>query len=108
MTMQIRRAEPADEEALATIRRSAILAQTMPAMSRELAERWATRVAADRLARAIRDHDVWVAVEEAALAPAHQRRVSSPARARSTSTSAEAIVAVARQMRLAHGRCSRI
>jgi GNAT superfamily N-acetyltransferase len=39
----------------------------MPAMSMEQAEKWATRAAADRIARAIRDHDVWVAVEGAAI-----------------------------------------
>jgi GNAT superfamily N-acetyltransferase len=64
--MQIRRAEAADEEALASIRRRAILALAVPVMSMEQAETWATRAAADRIARAIRDHDVWVAVEGAA------------------------------------------
>ena len=57
----------ADEEALASIRRCAILALAVPAMSREQAERWATRGAADRVARAMREHDVWVAVEGAAI-----------------------------------------
>src|SRR5215468_4434160 len=65
--MQIRRAEAADEEALASIRRHAILVLAVPAMSREQAERWAARGAADRVARAMREHDVWVAVEEAAI-----------------------------------------
>ena len=65
--MQIRRAETADEEALASIRRRAILALAVPAMSMEQAEKWATRAAADRMARAIREHDVWVAVEETAI-----------------------------------------
>ena len=65
--MQIRRAEPADEEALATIRRRAILALAVPVMSREQAERWATRGAADRVAPAIREHDVWVALEAAPI-----------------------------------------
>jgi len=65
--MQIRRAEAADEEALARIRRSAILALAVPAMSIEQAETWAARVAADRIARAIREHDVWVAVEGVAI-----------------------------------------
>jgi putative acetyltransferase len=65
--MQIRRAEAADEEALSSIRRRAILALAVPAMSREQAERWATRGAADRVARAMREHDVWVAVEGAAI-----------------------------------------
>src|SRR5438445_5850113 len=44
-----------------------ILALAVPAMSREQAERWATRGAADRVARAMREHDVWVAVEGAAI-----------------------------------------
>src|SRR3989449_10143765 len=65
--MQIRRAEVADGEALASIRRRAILALAVPAMSREQAERWATRGAADSVARAMREHDVWVAVEGAAI-----------------------------------------
>ncbi len=65
--MQIRRAEAADEEALASIRRSAILALAVPAISMEQAEQWATRAAADRIARAIGEHDVWVAVEGAAI-----------------------------------------
>ena len=65
--MQIRRAEADDEEALARIRWSAILALAGPAMSLEQAAQWATRAAADRLVRAIRDHDVWVAVEGAAI-----------------------------------------
>jgi GNAT superfamily N-acetyltransferase len=65
--MQIRRAEAADEEALTSIRRSAILALAVPAMSMEQAETWATRAAADRIARAIRDHDVWVAVDGAVI-----------------------------------------
>src|SRR5438093_13565079 len=65
--MQIRRAEAADEEVLASIRRRAILALAVAAMSREQAERWATRGAADRVARAMREHDVWVAVEGVAI-----------------------------------------
>ena len=65
--MQIRRADPADEEALASIRRSAILELAVPAMSREQAEQWAARAAADRIARAMRDHDVWVAVDGVAI-----------------------------------------
>src|SRR5438445_12389307 len=65
--MQIRRAEAADEEALASIRRCAILALAVLAMSREQAERWATRGAADRVARAMRKHDVRVAVEGAGI-----------------------------------------
>ena len=65
--MKIRRAEAADEEALTSIRRQAILALAVPAMSTEQAEKWATRAAADRIARAIRDHDVWVAVDGVAI-----------------------------------------
>jgi putative acetyltransferase len=65
--MQIRRAEATDEEALARIRRNAILALAVPAMSTEQAENWAARAATDRIARAIRDHDVWVAVGGAAI-----------------------------------------
>lgn len=65
--MHIRRAEATDVEALARIRRSAILALAVPAMSREQAEQWATRATADRVARAMRDHDVWVAVEGAPI-----------------------------------------
>jgi GNAT superfamily N-acetyltransferase len=38
-----------------------------PAISMEQAEEWASRPAADRVARAIRNHDVWVAVEGAAI-----------------------------------------
>ena len=65
--MQIWRAEAADEEALASIRRRAILALAVPAISMEQAEQWTAHVAADRIARAIRDHDVWVAVEGVAI-----------------------------------------
>ena len=63
----IRRADATDEDALASIRRSAILALAMPAMSREQAEQWVMRAAADRIARAIRDHDVWIAVDGVAI-----------------------------------------
>jgi putative acetyltransferase len=65
--MQIRRGEAGDEEALARIRRCAILALAVPAMSREQAEKWAVRPAADRIARAIWDHAVWVAVDGVAI-----------------------------------------
>ena len=64
--IQIRRAGAGDEEALARIRQSAILALSVPAMSTEQAEKWAMRAPADRVVRAIRDHDVWVAVDGAA------------------------------------------
>jgi putative acetyltransferase len=65
--MQIRRAEAADEESLASIRRSAILTLAVPVLSMEQAEKWASRAAADRIMRAIREHDVWVAVKGATL-----------------------------------------
>ena len=65
--MQIRRAEAADEAVLTSIRRSAILMLAVPAMSMEQAEEWATRAVADRVARAIREHEVWVAVEGATI-----------------------------------------
>ena len=65
--MQIRRAVAADEEALARIRRRAILALAVPVLSRAQAETWATRATVDRIARAISAHDVWVALEEAAI-----------------------------------------
>jgi GNAT superfamily N-acetyltransferase len=63
----IRRADAADEKALGRIRRSAILVLAVPAISMEQAEEWATRAAADRIARAIREHDVWVAMEGAVI-----------------------------------------
>jgi putative acetyltransferase len=65
--MQIRRARATDEDALARIRRDAILALAVPAMSMEQAERWAARAVADRMARAIQDHTVWVAVDGAVI-----------------------------------------
>jgi len=65
--MQIRRADATDEAALARIRRSAILALAVSAMSRGQAEQWAARAAADRIAQAVRDHDVWVAVDGVAI-----------------------------------------
>jgi hypothetical protein len=39
----------------------------VPAMSMEQAEKWAARPVADRIARAIQDHNVWVAVEGATI-----------------------------------------
>jgi putative acetyltransferase len=65
--LHIRRAESTDEQALARIRRGAILTLAVPAMSIEQAKHWAAQVAADRIARAIRDNAVWVAVEGAAI-----------------------------------------
>ena len=60
--MRIRRAEAAEHAALAAIRRSAILALAVPKLSPEQAVQWADAMAADRIVRAIRDHEVWVAV----------------------------------------------
>lgn len=65
--MQLRPATAADEQALADIRRHAILALAVPAMPRDDAEAWASQGAPDRIARAIREHDVWVAVADAAV-----------------------------------------
>ena len=65
--MRIRRAKATDEEALASIRRNAILVLAVSAMSMEQAEQWSARAAADRIVRAIRDHTVWVAVEGAVI-----------------------------------------
>lgn len=65
--MDLRRAEVADAVALTHIRRSAILTLAVPAMAVEQAESWATGAAPDRISRAIREHIVWVAVEEAPL-----------------------------------------
>lgn len=61
--MYIRRADLVDEQMLAQIRRSAILDLAVPVMSMEQAQTWALHVAPDRIARAIQDHEVWVAVE---------------------------------------------
>ncbi len=61
--LQIRRANPTDAETLAAIRRRAIRALAVPAISPEEAEKWARQIAAGRITRAIQDHEVWVAVE---------------------------------------------
>ena len=61
--MHIRRAEAGDEEALTEIRRRAILALAGQVLSKEQAEIWAARTATDRFTRAIRDHEVWIAVD---------------------------------------------
>lgn len=60
--IEIRRADPSDRVALSAIRRSAILELAVAAMSPSQAEEWANQAAADRVARAILDHAVWVAV----------------------------------------------
>lgn len=65
--MQIRRADAMDEEVLAQIRRAAILTLAVPTLAREQAEQWAGQVAPDRIARALREHDVWVAVTETVI-----------------------------------------
>src|SRR4029077_19443300 len=49
----------------------------------------------------------WHAPKPRSRAPATRLRVSSPARMRSTSTSGEASVDVARQMPMEHGHCKR-
>src|SRR5262249_22858569 len=61
--MQIRRAASGDEEALAAIRRRAILTLTAPALSPEQGDAWASKIAADRITLALADHDVVVAVD---------------------------------------------
>lgn len=63
----IRRAQATDEQALADIRQRAILTLAVPAMSIEQAEHWARTMAPDRIVRAIQDHHVWMAVEQAAI-----------------------------------------
>lgn len=65
--MQIRRAKVTDEKVLTSLRRSAILTLAVPVLSIEQAEKWASQVAADRIARAIQEHDVWLAVEADAI-----------------------------------------
>jgi GNAT superfamily N-acetyltransferase len=65
--MHIRRAERTDAEALSAIRQRAILGLAVPAMSVAEAEAWAAGAASDRITRAIREHEVWVAVEAVAI-----------------------------------------
>jgi len=65
--MQIRRAELTDEAALGSIRRRSILKLAAAAISAEEAAEWATGTPAGRIARAIREHDVWVALEDVAI-----------------------------------------
>lgn len=61
--MQLRRATLADTDALAAIRRDAILRLTAPALAQQQAERWALDAPPDRFVRAVSDHAVWLAVE---------------------------------------------
>jgi GNAT superfamily N-acetyltransferase len=61
---QLRRAEASDAQALAAIRRDAILTLAVPALAIAEAETWARQVAADRFLRAIHEHEVWVAVAD--------------------------------------------
>lgn len=65
--MDIRQAHATDDEALALIRRAAILTLAGATLTLDQATRWAASAAADRCARAIREHAVWVAVEDAVL-----------------------------------------
>ena len=65
--MHLRRADVSDEAALAQIRRDAILTLAVLTLSPEQAAQWAASAAADRIARAIREHEVWVAVADAAV-----------------------------------------
>ena len=66
--MQIRRADPLDEEVLRSIRRRAILALAGSTFSAQQVEQWASGAPADRVARAIREHDVWMAADGAVIA----------------------------------------
>jgi GNAT superfamily N-acetyltransferase len=61
--MEIRRAKDTDEEALANIRRSAILALAVPTITADEALAWAMSAAPDRVAKALQKHEVWVAME---------------------------------------------
>ena len=62
--MRIRRAERTDEERLGTIRHDAILTLAVPILSQEEAETWAKQISKDRIGRAVREHEVWVAEDE--------------------------------------------
>ena len=66
--MRVRRAAFTDEAALGVIRRDAILGLTASALSPGEAEKWANQIAPTRITRALQEHDVWVAVEEVAIA----------------------------------------
>ena len=61
--MQICSAHAYDADALARIRREAILALAGAILSVEQVAHWANSAAADRCARAIRDHAVWIAID---------------------------------------------
>lgn len=65
--IHIRRANLNDKPALARIRRDAILTLAVPTLSPEQAAQWASSAADDRIARAIREHEVWVAVADFAI-----------------------------------------
>lgn len=67
MTVRIRRATSADEAVLANIRLRAIREIAGPAATAERAEAWATRIGPDRIPRAIREHEVWIAEDDEAL-----------------------------------------
>ena len=64
---QFRRAEASDAQALAAIRREAILTLAVPALSIAEAKTWARQVAADRFRRAIHEHEVWVVVADTVI-----------------------------------------
>jgi GNAT superfamily N-acetyltransferase len=64
LEMQIRRAATTDEEVLVEIRREAILALAVPILAEEEAEAWAMQVPEDRIGRALREHEVWVAEDK--------------------------------------------
>lgn len=61
MTVAARSARADDAAALAGIRRSAIVELAVPALSEAQAAQWADGAAADRIARAIGEHEVWIA-----------------------------------------------
>lgn len=65
--MQIRRADTTDEERLVRIRRDAILCLAVPTLSQEEAETWAMQITEDRMGRALRAHEVWVAEDEVVI-----------------------------------------
>jgi putative acetyltransferase len=65
--MQICCAQAGDQNALAQIRREAILALAGRTLSLEQAAHWANSAAADRCVRAIREHAVWVAIDGAPI-----------------------------------------
>lgn len=49
------------------IRRDAILALAVPTLSQEEAETWARQITEERMRRALREHEVWVAEDEVVI-----------------------------------------